>query len=169
MNYLTQDRALLASTGLMWLAIGFGCLSFWEAPLVAAITDGGIVEHVADWLVASMLTAALIFASLLLSGVVTRFAESKEKGLRLTAGLVVALGAILCAIEAAMTHQGLAWLDSRKDIAQDWALWVASFGLSIFNVFSLYTFARDLKKKESPATAAGRLLVELREQKKRAA
>lgn len=169
MNYLTQDRALFASTGLMWLAIGFGCLSFWSEPVAAMVAGKSIAENAPDWIVGAMLTAALVFTSLLLSGCVTRFAESKEKGYGFTAGLTIALGAILVLIEAGMTHQGLAWLDARKDLAPDWALWVASFGLSVFNVFSLYTFARDLKKKENPATAAGKLLVELREAKKRAA
>jgi hypothetical protein len=39
-------------------------------------------------------------------------------------------------------------------------LWVVSFGLSFFNVFSLYTFARDMKRK--PVTNPARMLAELR-------
>ena len=158
MNYLAQDRALFASTGLMWLAIGFGCLSFWSDPVSALIAGKSLSENAVDWVIAAMLTAAIIFVSYLLSGSVTRFAEAKEKGFTFTAGLVVGLGLVLCGIEAAMTHQGLAWLDARKDLAPDWALWLASLGLSVFNVFSLYTFARDLKRKESPLTSAGKLL-----------
>ncbi len=160
MNYLTQDRALFASTGLMWLAIGFGCLSFWSEPVAALVAGKSIAENAPDWIVGAMLTAALVFTSLLLSGCVTRYAESKEKGYGFTAGLTIVLGLILVLIEAGMTHQGLAWLDARKDLAPDWALWVASFGLSVFNVFSLYTFARDLKKP--PVANPARQLAELR-------
>lgn len=169
MNSLAQDRALFASTGLMWLAIGFGCLSFWSDPISAVLAGGGIVQNPADWIVAAMLTAAIVFVSYLLSGSVTRFAEARTKEHHFTAGLVVALGAVLVVLEAAMTHQGLAWLDARKDLAPDWALWVASFGLSAFNVFSLYAFARDLKRKEDPATSAGKLLALRSVQSRRAA
>lgn len=154
MNYITQDRALFASNALLWLAIGFGALSFWSDAVIA----GSIAEHPVEWIVAAMLSAVLISVSLLLSGCVTRFAEAKEKGFTFTAGAVIALGFVLVMIEAVMTHQGLAWLDARKDLAPDWALWVGSFGLSGFNVFSLYTFARDLKKRERPETSAAKLL-----------
>jgi membrane protein implicated in regulation of membrane protease activity len=169
MNYVAQDRAFFASTGLMWLAIGFGCLSFWSAPVSAMIAGKSISENAVDWVIAAMLTAAIVFVSYLLSGSVTRFAEAKEKGFLFTAGMVVVLGAILCGIEAAMTHQGLAWLDARKDLAPDWALWIASLGLSAFNVFSLYTFARDLKRREKPETMAGKLLAMKSVQARRAA
>lgn len=138
----------------MWLAIGFGALSFWSD----AFTAGSISEHPVEWIVGAMLTAALVFVSFLLSGSVTRFAVAKELGHDWTAGLVVIQGLVLCLIEAGMTHQGLAWLDASKDLGPDWALWVASFGLSVLNVFSLYTFARDLKRKQKPDTAAGKLL-----------
>jgi hypothetical protein len=96
---------------------------------------------------------------------VTRFAEAREKGFGFTAGMTILLGSILVLIEAGMTHQGLSWLSERKPLAPDWALWVVSFGLSAFNVFSLHTFARDLKKKEQPATSAGKLLALKRWQK----
>ena len=167
MNYLTQDRALFASTGLMWLAIGFGCLSFWSDPVAALVAGKSIADNAPDWIVGAMLTAALIFVSYLLSGSVTRYAEAKEKGYDFTAWLTIALGAILVLIEAGMTHQGLGWLDARKDLAPDWALWLASFGLSVFNVFSLYTFARDLKKKE--VASLGKQLADLRWKDKKAA
>jgi hypothetical protein len=61
-----------------------------------------------------------------------------------------------------MTHQGLAWLDARKDLGPDWALWAVSFGLSFFNVFSLYTFARDMKRKPVVQNNPARQLAELR-------
>lgn len=169
MNYLTQDRAMFASTGLMWLAIGFGCLSFWSDPVAAVVAGKSIAENAPDWIVAAMLSAAILFVSYLLSGSVTRFAEAKAKGHNMTAGMVIGLGVVLCGIEAAMTHQGLAWIDARKDLAPDWALWLASLGLSAFNVFSLYTFARDLKRKEDPATEAAKLLAFKSAQSRRAA
>ena len=163
MNYLTQDRALWASNCLMWIAIGFGGLSFWSDAVLA----GNITDHPVEWIVAAMLTAVLVSVSLILSGCVTRFAECREKGFSFTAVMTVVLGVILVLIEAGMTHQGLAWLDNRKDLAPDWALWVASFGLSIFNVFSLYTFSRDLKKP--PIVNPARQLAELRWKDKKVA
>jgi hypothetical protein len=147
--YDTQFRALAASNVLMWLAIGFGALPWWL----------GATEAL-DWIVAAGMSAALISVSLILSGCVTRFSEATEHKHYLTAGLTIGLGLVLVMIEAAMTHQGLAWIDARKDLAPDWALWVASFGLSFFNVFSLYTFARDMKRK--PVTNPARMLAELR-------
>jgi len=154
--YDTQFRALAASNVLMWLAIGFGALPWWL----------GATETL-DWIVAAGMSAALVSVSLILSGCVTRFSEATEHKHYLTAGLTIGLGLVLVMIEAAMTHQGLAWIDARKDLAPDWALWVASFGLSAFNVFSLYTFARDMKRK--PVTNPARLLAELRWKDKKAA
>lgn len=154
MNYLTQDRALWASNTLMYCAIAFGALPWW----LDAFTVGSVAEHPVEWIVAAMLTAILISVSLVLSGCVTRFAEAKAKGYGATAGLTIVLGSVLVLIEAGMTHAGLAWLDSKKDLGPDWALWVVSFGLSIFNVFSLYVFARDLKAQIKAETNAGKLL-----------
>ena len=152
--YDTQFRALAASNVLMWLAIGFGCLPWW----IDAATAGSISEHLIDWIIAAALTAALISVSLILSGCVTRFGEATEKQHYLTAGLTIGLGLVLVLIEAGMTHQGLVWLDARKDLAPDWALWAVSFGLSVFNVFSLYTFARDMKASKKVETNPGKLL-----------
>ncbi len=147
--YDTQFRALAASNVLMWLAIGFGALPWWL----------GAVETL-DWIVAAGMSAALVSVSLILSGCVTRFGEATEHGHFLTAGLTIGLGLVLVMIEAAMTHQGLAWIDARKDLGPDWALWVASFGLSAFNIFSLYTFARDMKRK--PVVNPARQLANIR-------
>ena len=145
--YDTQFRALAASNVLMWLAIGFGALPWW---LNATET--------LDWIIAVALSAALVSVSLILSGCVTRFSEATEHGHLLTAGLTIGLGLVLVMIEAAMTHQGLAWINARKDMAPDWALWVASFGLSAFNVFSLYAFVRDMKQTPKVETNPGKLL-----------
>lgn len=149
--YDTQFRALAASNVLMWLAIGFGALPWWL----------GATEAL-DWIVAAGMSAALVSVSLILSGCVTRFGEATEHAHYLTAGLTIGLGLVLVMIEAAMTHAGLAWIDARKDLGPDWALWVASFGLSAFNVFSLYTFARDMKRKPIVQTNPARQLAELR-------
>ena len=113
--YDTQFRALAASNVLMWLAIGFGALPWWLG-----------ASDPLDWIVAAGMSAALISVSLILSGCVTRFGEATEHQHYLTAGLTIGLGLVLVMIEAAMTHQGLAWIDARKDLGPDWALWVAS-------------------------------------------
>lgn len=149
--YDTQFRALAASNVLMWLAIGFGALPWWLNATEAL-----------DWIVAAGMSAALISVSLILSGCVTRFGEATEKKHYLTAGLTIGLGLVLVMIEAGMTHAGLDWLDARKDLAPDWALWVVSFGLSVFNVFSLYTFARDMKKPQQVESNPARMLAGLR-------
>lgn len=148
MNDYTKDRAILAANALVWLAIAFGTLSFWTD----AIAAGNPAEAPVDWLVAGLLTVAMLAVSGLLSGVVIRYAEARESA-PVTARLVVIFGAVLAFIEGGMTHEGLAWLDARKDIGPEWAMWVASFGLSGFNVFALYTFGRDLPKKKAEAPA----------------
>ena len=163
MNNYTLDRALFASNALVYLAIAFGTLSVWTD----AISAGPISEHVVDYLVAAGLTVAMMAASFLLSGCVIRFAEAKEKKAAVTAGLVVVLGCVLVLIEGGMVDLGLTWLNARKHIGPDWVLLVASFGLSIFNVFSLYVFARDIKKVEP--MSAGKLLAFERWNKKKAA
>lgn len=150
----TQDRALFAANTLVYLAIAFGTLSFWSDALAA----GDLLSAPVDWLIAALLTVGLLSVSYLLSSSVIRFAEAREKDHPVTAMLVVALGLVLVLIEGGMTHQGLAWLDAHKDLGPGWALWLASFGLSAFNVFSLYTFARDLKRREDPLTVAAKVL-----------
>lgn len=163
MNTYTTDRALFAANGLVYLAIAFGTLSFWSDAFAA----GDLFSAPVDWLVAALLTAGMLFVSFLLSGCVLRFAEAREKH-PVTAALVVILGIVLVLIEGGMTHEGLAWLDARKDLGPPELLVVASFGLSGFNVFALYAFAREIPKPkpatveitavESPAAEAGRVL-----------
>lgn len=149
MTDYTKDRAILAANALVWLAIAFGALSFWTD----AIAAGDPLSAPVDWMVATLLTVAMLAVSGLLSGAVIRYADARETA-PVTARLVVIFGAVLAFIEGGMTHQGLAWLDARKDLGPDWAMWVASFGLSGFNVFALYTFGRDLPKKRPEAPAA---------------
>lgn len=159
MNHYTQDRALFAANTLVYLAIAFGTLSFWSE----AFEAGEIIDYV----IAALLTAGMLGLSFLLSGVVVRFAESMEKGHRVTAGLVVFFGIGLGLMEAGMTHMGLAWLDARREIGPDWALFVASGILSTMNVFALYVFAREIKdRRMQPKPAA--LLANERWNKERA-
>lgn len=161
MNTYTRDRAVFAANALVYLAIAFGTLSFWSDALAA----GDPLSAPVDWLVAALLTVAMLAVSFLLSGTVVRYAEARESA-PVTARLVIGLGAVLVLIEGGMTHEGLAWLDARKDLAPDWAMWVASFGLSGFNVFALYAFGRELPKPkpaltvvaESSVSAAGKVL-----------
>lgn len=137
MHNYNVDRARFAANALVYLAIAFGVLSFWSD----AIAAGGAV----DYLVAALLTVAFGSVSLLLSGVVSRFAEAREAGATFTAWASIGLGLILGLIEAGMTHQGLAWLNARHPLAPDWLLAVAAFGLSAFNVAALAVFVREIK------------------------
>ena len=118
----------IACYALVGLAIIFGAMAFWSKGAVPAV----------------LLTTAMACLSFLLSGVVLRFAEALSKGHRVTAGLAVAMGFVCLACEASMTHYGLEHLNAQYSIAPAWALWPASFGLSLFNVFSVYSFAREL-------------------------
>lgn len=150
----TTDRARFACQGLVYLAIAFGALSFWSD----AIAGGGPI----DYLVALLLTAAFTFISFLLSSVVMRYAEARAAGQVVTNRLAIAMGLVLILLEGGMSHQGLAWLDARKDLGPDAVLWVASFGLSAFNVFGFYVFAREIPKAaaETPkASSSADLLV----------
>lgn len=138
MNHYTRDRALWAANALIFIAIAFGAISFW-ADFMADMT---FVRFV----VAFLLTLGLVCVSFLLSGVVIRYAEAREEH-ELTSKLVAFFGFGLGAIEAVMTHRGLAWVDTEVALAPDALLWFASIVLSVFNVFALYVFAREIKAK----------------------
>ncbi len=146
MENFTTARAKFATQGLVYLAIAFGVISFWDE----AVRLGGAIDYV----VALLLTAGFTFISFLLSGAVPRFAEAKGADQVFTQRAAIGLGFVLCLIEGSMTHQGLAWLDARKDLGDDLALWVASFGLSAFNVLGFYVFARELPKPKTKAAPA---------------
>lgn len=145
MHTYTQERAVFAANALVFLAIALGTLSFWSD----AIAAGDILAAPIDWLIAAILTVAMLSVSFLLSGMVVRYSDAREHH-PVTAKLVIVLGIVLGLIEGGMTHEGLAWLDARKDIAPEWILVIASFGLSAFNVFALYTFGRDLPRPKAP-------------------
>ena len=81
----------------------------------------------------------------------------------------VLAGAVLVLVAGGMTYHGLAWLDARVDLAPDWMLVAAAFGLSGLNVVSLYVFAREIPRKreaprviEAPTTLAARELANRR-------
>jgi hypothetical protein len=132
----------LACYVLVGLAITFGALAFWSKGVVPAV----------------LLTAAFGSLSFLLSGAVIRFSEAWAKNAKVTAFLAVAMGLVCLLFEANMTHLGLEHLNEQYAIAPAWALWPASFGLSLFNVFSVYAFAREIPepKRQTTAPAARR-------------
>ncbi len=140
------ERAVFACNALVYLAIAFGALSFWSD----AVAGGSPI----DYLVAALLTVAIAATSFLLSGAAMRFAEAKVAGEIFTTWATVVLGAVLVLIEGGMTHQALAWLDARHDLAPEWILVVASFGLSGFNVLGLYVFAREIPKAKPAGKSA---------------
>jgi hypothetical protein len=123
----------LACYVLVGLAITFGALAFWSKGIVPAV----------------LLTAAFGSLSFLLSGAVIRFSEAWAKGAKITAFLAVAMGLVCLLFEANMTHLGLEHLNEQYAIAPAWALWPASFGLSLFNVFSVYAFAREIPEPKA--------------------
>lgn len=125
----------LACYTLTGLAIVLSALAFWEKGLVPA----------------ALMTTAFGAVSFLLAGAVNRVAEAVAKRHYLTAGLAVIMGLVCMCLEAGMTHFGLAHLNAQYAIAPAWSLWPISFGLSAFNVFSQYAFARDLKEIKKPA------------------
>jgi hypothetical protein len=124
-----NNAAQTACYTLTGLAITLSAMAFWDKGFVPAV----------------LMTAAFAAVSFLLAGSVIRFAEALAKGHTITAGLVVLMASVCLCLEAGLTHYGLAHLNAQYSIAPDWSLWPASFGLSIFNVFSQYTFARELK------------------------
>ena len=147
MTNSNTGRLAVACHALVYLAIAFGALAFWSD----AAEAGGFV----DYLVATMLTATFGFLSIVLSGVVTRYAEARESKQWFTAATVAILGVVLGVIEAGMTNHGLTWLDARHDLATWEILLAASIGLSAFNVLGLYVFARELprvKAANAPST-----------------
>jgi hypothetical protein len=146
MTNSNTGRAAVACNALVYLAIGFGALAFWAD----AVERGGPI----DYLVATMLTIGFGSASFALSTVVMRFAEAKDAGAWFTAMMAVAMGGVLVLIEGGMTHHGLAWLDARHSLATPETLLLASFGLSLFNVFGLYVFVRPIAAKKAATAPA---------------
>jgi hypothetical protein len=124
-----NNAAQTACYTLTGLAIVLSATAFWSKGFVPAV----------------LMTSAFASVSFLLAGAVIRFSQALAKGHTVTAGLVVVMALVCLCLEAGLTHYGLDHLNDAYAIAPSWALWPISFGLSLFNVFSQYTFARELK------------------------
>lgn len=124
-----NNAAQTACYALTGLAITLSAMAFWDKGFVPAV----------------LMTAAFGAVSFLLAGSVIRLAEAIAKRHRITAALVIVMASICLTLEAGLTHYGLEHLNTQYGIAPAWSLWPMSFGLSLFNVFSQYTFARELK------------------------
>ena len=97
--------------------------------------------------------ATIIFASFTwtLSQSLFRFLKVRNSNPAM-ARVVFSLGVFLLIIEASMTHIGLAWITEKmSSIPPDWFLWLASFGLSLYNIFSKWGFLGNAEKKADPS------------------
>lgn len=124
-----NNAAQTACYTLTGLAITLSAMAFWSKGFIPAV----------------LMTAAFGAVSFLLAGSVIRLADAVAKRHQITAALVVIMASICLTLEAGLTHYGLEHLNAQYAIAPAWSLWPLSFGLSLFNVFSQYTFARELK------------------------
>ncbi|MGL4443092.1 MAG: hypothetical protein ACRCU1_05670 [Alsobacter sp.] len=119
-------------------AILFAVCRFWEIDAPAGV----------------LLTPPFVALSFLLSRVALRIEEAIAAQAWITLAVVIVQGLVCLLAEAAMVHMGLAWLNEREGFAPDYALWPASIGLSIFNVGSVYAFAREIPAKAAPRPGA---------------
>lgn len=122
-------------------AIAFGVCRFWGFEPPAG----------------PMLTPAFAALSYLLSTVAVRIEQAARVGAWLTLVVVSAMGFVCAVFESAMTHMGLEWLNDRETFAPAWALWPAAGGLSLFNIFSVYAFAREIPASKEKAKRPRRL------------
>lgn len=146
MHTLTTGRAKFAADSLVRIEIAFGTLSFWDH----AIAKG----DVANYLIAALLTWAFACVSLLVSSVVTRYAEAE--GHKLTQAMAAYSGGVLVLIAGGMTFHGLAWADEKVGLAPMPLLVLASFLLSVLNVISLYVFVREIEARRAEPKEQGR-------------
>jgi hypothetical protein len=170
MELFNTDRARLAANTLLGVEISFGTLAFWSH----AFEKG----HLANFVVAALLTAFFGSLSLLASGVVTRAVSSREGGAPVTLALVAFCGVVLAIVGGFMTWHGLVWADSVAELlpgdAHDYLLIVGAALLSLLNLVAVYVFCRELKpvqrvaRLEDPKTVAGRVLAMERHGKKSA-
>lgn len=134
----SRPLELWACYGLVASAILYGVCRFWNLDVPTGL----------------LLTPPFVALSFLLSRVALRLEDAVRKGAWITFSVVLVQGLFCLFFEAAMVHMGLDWLNAREHFAPDWALWPASGALSLFNVGSVYAFARDIpeKQKQSPGT-----------------
>ena len=104
----------------------------------------------------------------LLSRAVERVQEAWSTKNYFTAFVAGFLALGFGAIEANLNHIGLDHLNTEYALAPADFIWPACFFISLVNVFASYGFARQLKDKSEPLNP-GKLLVAIREYKKRAA
>jgi len=144
----TQALELWACYTLVGSAILYGVCRFWNL----------------DWVPTGvLLTPPFVALSLLLSRSALRLEEAIRKQAWITLVVLLVQTAFCLFFEATMVHMGLEWLNAREQFAPDWALWPASGALSLFNVGSVYAFAREIpEQKQQPITNPARQLAELR-------
>jgi hypothetical protein len=123
---------IAACYGLVGSAILYGVCRFWNLDVPTGL----------------LLTPPFVALSFLLSRAAIRIEEAARKGAWITFSVVIVQALFCLFFEAAMVHMGLEWLNARESFAPDWALWPASVALSLFNVGSIYAFAREIPEKK---------------------
>ena len=158
MNYSMRNSTdrpfeLWACYGLVGSAILYGVCRFWDLTVPTGL----------------LLTPPFVALSFLLSRVALRVEDAVRNGAWITFGVVIVQGLFCLFFEAAMVHMGLEWLNEKEAFAPGWVLWPASFALSLFNVGSVYAFAREIPQRsakvvslESPTTLAAREMAQKR-------
>ena len=140
------------------------CLAFVGLSVVTA-TLGFFAK---GWLPGCLLFIAMAVVVFLLSRAVERVQEAWSTKNYFTAFVAGFLALGFGAIEANLNHIGLDHLNTEYALAPADFIWPACFFISLVNVFASYGFARQLKDKSEPLNP-GKLLVAIREYKKRAA
>ena len=140
------------------------CLAFVGLSVVTA-TLGFFAK---GWLPGCLLFIAMAVVVFLLSRAVERVQEAWSTKNYFTAFVAGFLALGFGAIEANLNHIGLDHLNMEYALAPADFIWPACFFISLVNVFASYGFARQLKDKSEPLNP-GKLLVAIREYKKRAA
>lgn len=163
----TQERPI-EQQACMWfvgVSVVMATLGFWSKGLLPG----------------ALLTVAMVVVVLLLSRFMERVREAWETRNYATAVIAAGLALGFAVMEANLNHIGLAKLDADYDVVPDGFVnlgfmqigfdWIACYFISAVNIFASYAYARQLEdRRVQPAPInPGKLLVELREQKKRAA
>lgn len=155
----TTDRAveLVACYGLVGSAILYAVCRFWNFTWVP---------------VGLLLTPPFIALSFLLSRVALRVEEAIKNEAWMTLAVVTVQGLFCLFFESAMVHMGLEWLNQREHFAPELMMWPASAALSLFNVGSVFAFARSIpapKREPMPEANPAKLLADKRWAGKKAA
>ena len=145
----------------------------FEQQACLAFVGLSVVTATLGFFAKGLLPGALLFVAMavvvfLLSRAVERVQEAWTTKNYFTAFVAGILAIGFGAIEANLNHIGLEHLNTEYALAPAEFLWPACFFISLVNVFASYGFARQLEDKSIPLNP-GKLLVQLREIKKRAA